>query len=317
MSLEIISYTPSYEDAWDAFCLTAINATFLHTRKFLSYHKDRFKDLSVLFLDSGKIVGVFPAAESPSDAALVISHPGITYGGILHAGSLKGEQMIDALSTLSNYYSNGGYRRLQYKAIPYTYTNIPAQDDLYALFRLGAQQTRCDLSCAIDLSSPYSLSKRRQRGLKKASDIVVLSGNVALLSELWLVIEENLARKFGATPVHSLSEIMTLIESFPGHIIIRCALIQGCVESGVIFFNSNNVWHAQYIASSSVGYKMNALDAVFISAIKEARSLGVKYFDFGTSNEDQGKILNLGLYTFKSEFGAGGVAHEFYELDLP
>lgn len=316
MSLEIIPYNPSYEDGWDDFCSTAINATFLHTRKFLSYHKDRFKDLSVLLLESGKIVGAFPAAESPSDAGLVVSHPGITYGGILHAGSLKGVQMIEVLSMLSHYYSVGGYSRLQYKTIPYIYTNIPAQDDLYALFRLGAQRVRCDLSCAIDLSSPQLLSKRRQRGLKKAEDVVVLSSNMALLSELWLVIEENLARRFGAKPVHSLDELIMLADRFPEDIIIRCAVIHGYVESGVVFFNSNNVWHAQYIASSAVGYKMNALDAVFISAINEARSLGIKYFDFGTSNEDQGKILNAGLYTFKSEFGAGGVAHEFYELDL-
>ena len=76
------------------------------------------------------------------------------------------------------------------------------------------------------------------------------------------------------------------------------------------------VSHSQYIASSDTGHAVNALDMVFEYCIDESTSLGKRYFDFGISNENGGKVLNEGLYTFKSEFGAGGVVHEFYELDL-
>jgi lipid II:glycine glycyltransferase (peptidoglycan interpeptide bridge formation enzyme) len=62
--------------------------------------------------------------------------------------------------------------------------------------------------------------------------------------------------------------------------------------------------------------KVSALDAVFDGAIIDANRAGVRYFDFGTSNEDEGAVLNEGLYRFKAEFGGGGVAHEFFELDL-
>jgi hypothetical protein len=316
LSIEIISFTHAHEGIWDEFCGSAINATFLHTRKFLSYHNDRFKDLSLLIFETGKLVGVFPAAQSLVDSSLVVSHPGITYGGLVHQGSLRGERMIEALSTLAAFYLKNGYQRLQYKVIPAIYSKSPSQDDLYALFRVGALRTRCDLSCAIDLGSPLLLSERRRRGLKKAQKVISLSNDIGHLAELWSVIEENLARKHGAEPVHSLADMLLLSQRFPKQIILRCALIDGRIEAGVVFFNSNHVWHAQYIAASLIGYEQSALDAVFVSAIEEARSLGARYFDFGTSNEEQGKVLNEGLYTFKSEFGAGGIAHEFYEWDF-
>ena len=108
MSIEIVPYTPANETVWDEFCAGAVNATFLHTRRFLSYHGDRFKDMSVLMMESGKPVGLFPAAESLSDSKVVISHPGITYGGIVHRGWLSGIRMIEAFTALSEYAAQAG-----------------------------------------------------------------------------------------------------------------------------------------------------------------------------------------------------------------
>lgn len=316
MSIEILPYTQEHENLWNDFCAGAANATFLYSRTFLSYHENRFKDLSIFIMESGRIVGLFPAAESPLDSRLVISHPGITYGGIVHDGWLCGSRMIQALSALSEYYSKVGYLRLVYKAIPYIYSKSPAQDDLYGLFRARALRTRCDLSCAIDLTHRRQPGERRRRSLKKAQKTVTLSSNLVLLDDLWKVIAKNLDRKYDTKPVHSLKDLKLLTQRFPENIIIRCALIDGQVEAGVIFFNSCFVWHAQYIAASERAYDVSALDAVFDSAIREAHQVGVRYFDFGTSNEDDGKVLNDGLYRFKSEFGGGGVIHEFFELSL-
>lgn len=316
MTVEISPYASEHEAAWDQFCAGAVNATLLHARRFLSYHGERFKDSSVLIVESGKVVGVFPAAASPTDPGLVVSHPGATYGGVVHQGWLTGTRMIEALTVLCEHYGNSSYQRLLYKAIPHIYTKAPAQDDLYALFRLGAQRVRCDLSCTIDLANRQAPSERRRRGLKKAQKAVTLSSDPALLGELWAVIAQNLARKHDARPVHTLGELALLIDRFPAQITIRCALLEGRVEAGVVFFNSSYVWHAQYIAASERGYEVSALDAVFDAAITAARATGARYFDFGISNEDDGKLLNDGLYRFKAEFGGGGVAHEFWEIEL-
>jgi Acetyltransferase (GNAT) domain len=316
MTIEIVPYAREHEAAWDQFCADAGNATFLHTRRFLNYHGDRFQDLSMLIVESGKVVGVFPAAGSLTDPGLLVSHPGITYGGIVHQGWLAGMRMVEALTALCKHYGRSGYQRLLYKVVPYIYAKMPAQDDLYALFRLGAQRVRCDLSCTIDLANRQLPSERRRRGLKKAQKMVALSREPALLNELWEVIAYNLARKHEARPVHSLEELSMLLDRFPEQITICCALLEDRVEAGVVLFNSVNVCHAQYIAARERGYEVSALDAVFESAIESARQASARYFDFGISNEDNGWILNEGLYRFKAEFGGGGVVHEFYELEL-
>jgi hypothetical protein len=302
----------------EAFVERAPMATFLHTRNYLSYHGPRFRDLSVAIVDERQqLLGLLPAAADPQDERRVVSHPGLTYGGVLHDGRLRGERMIQALETLCRHYREQGFETFRYKAVPYIYHRVPASDDLYALFRLGARRYRCDLSSAIDLAERRPPSERRQRSLKKALKAgLEIAQGAELIGKLWPVLEENLARKHGAGAVHNAAEISHLHALFPAEIEFVAALLDGNVEAGVVLFVSPRVMHAQYIASSSAGYRVCALDAVFESCIERAQMRGIRYFDFGTSNEQEGQYLNEGLFQFKSEFGGGGVPHEYYELDL-
>lgn len=310
-------YLDSSASEWDSFVRTCPSASFLHTRRFLSYHGNKFIDQSLIVRDSDRdIVALFPAALSPIDSTVITSHPGITYGGLLTTERCRGEAMVRLFTVIAGYYSALGIRRILYKAVPYFYHWAPCQDDLYALFRLGANRYRCDLSSTIDLERRGKIGSRRKRGLRRAlmSEVRVTKG-LDGVAKLWDVLSKNL-EKHNAEPVHSLDEIILLHERFPKEIEFITALVDGEVESGLVLFKTETVTHAQYIASSTVGYAMNALDLIFESAIAEAASLGVRYFDFGISNENNGTFLNEGLYAFKSEFGAGGCVHEFYEIDL-
>jgi len=317
MSLRVRPYETTDSHIWDDFCTRALQATLLHTRRFLSYHGDRFVDCSLIIEDEGKCVGLFPAALSPLDPAYVISHPGITFGGVLHCGDLRGERMISALAEICQHFQRQGLERLTYKAVPNFYHIAPAQDDIYALFRLGATRPRCDISSTIDLQHRLPLSERRRRSLKKAINLglEIVEGS-RYLQNVWEVLLENLANKHGASPVHSLDEIMLLADRFPELIRCICAKLNGEVVAGVLIFVTPTAYHAQYIASSETGYKVSALDLVFEYAIKSANDQGRRWFDFGICNEKQGTVLNDGLYRFKSEFGGGGTVHEFYELKL-
>src|SRR5712692_6847358 len=107
--MDIVPYTKEDATAWDRFATDCSMATFLHTRRFLNYHQDRFKDVSLLLKNDTRTVGLFPAAVDPTDARRVVSHPGITYGGVLHAGELYGEKMIYALGILCDYYACQGF----------------------------------------------------------------------------------------------------------------------------------------------------------------------------------------------------------------
>jgi len=317
MSLNVRPYAINDENVWDDFCMQALQATLLHTRRFLSYHGDRFYDCSLIIEDEGKCVGLFPAAHSPRDPACVISHPGITYGGVLHSGDLRGERMISALAEICNHFRLRGIERLVYKPVPNFYHRTPAQDDLYALYRLGATLTRRDLSCTIDLQHRLAVSERRRRSLKKAikSGVEIVEGS-KYLPKVWDVLVENLANKHGVNPVHSLDEILLLADRFPEQIRCICAQLDGKVVAGLLLFITPTTYHAQYIASCETGYVVSALDLVFEYAIKSASEQGRRWFDFGVSNENQGTVLNDGLYQFKSEFGGGGTVHDFYELKI-
>lgn len=317
MKISVRPYESSHSNMWDDFCSKALQATLLHTRRFLSYHGDRFVDCSLIIEQEGKCVGLFPAALSSSDTGCVISHPGITYGGILHQGTLRGQRMVDALTEIRCHFLARGLDKLTYKAVPTFYHSAPAQDDLYALFRLGAERTRCDLSSTIDLQNRLPLSERRRRSLKRAvkAGVEVVEGG-EYLPHLWEVLAENLAIKHGAKSVHSLDEIVSLADRFPNHIRCICARHANKVVAGVLVFITQTVYHAQYIASSEIGYEVSALDLLFAHTIEVAGNQGRRWFDFGISNELQGTVLNDGLYRFKSEFGGGGTVHEFYDLKL-
>ncbi|MGI4779707.1 MAG: GNAT family N-acetyltransferase [Janthinobacterium lividum] len=310
-------FRPDDATAWDSFVHECLQATFLHSRRFLSYHGDRFEDASLIIESDGDCVGVFPAALNPANRLEVISHPGLTYGGMLHRGHLRGERMIRALDAMRHCYRTSGYERLVYKAVPSIYHRAPAQDDLYALFRIDASRTRCDLSSAIDLGNRLIVATRRTRGLRKSvkNGVGIVTG-LDWLAPLWEVLTLNLRSKFDAEPVHSLEEIKVLAERFPENIKCVCGVVDQRVVAGVLLFETPTVAHAQYIASNESGQEFSALDLVFDFCINAAIEDEKKWFDFGTSNEEKGKVLNAGLYEFKSNFGGGGVAHEFYTLDL-
>ncbi|HEY0003497.1 MAG TPA: GNAT family N-acetyltransferase, partial [Pyrinomonadaceae bacterium] len=204
-----------------------------------------------------------------------------------------------------------------YKAVPHIYHRSPSGDDIYSLFRINAVRYRCDLSCAIDLDQRGEVSQRRRRGVRKAlkSGIEIVEGP-ELMAAFWEVLTDNLARKYQLQPVHSVNEISLLHSRFPDQIEFVAARLESEIVAGVVLFNSPRVVHAQYTASSQAGYDSCALDAVFEYCIEKAKLRGARYFDFGNSNEDEGRSLNSGLYRFKTEFGAGGVVHEFYEINL-
>lgn len=311
-------YSEENYQAWDEFVEQSLNGTFLHTRRYLSYHGERFKDVSLIFRDeSGKIIGLFPAAVDPNDEKRVVSHPGITYGGVLHAGKLRGAGMLEAFDKLKEFYAAQNFQAVRYKVVPDIYHRAPASDDLYALFVNDAQRYRCDLSCSIDVTNRLKMSSRRERSLKKALKAGIrIEEGTPFAPALWEILQDNLARKYEARPVHTLEEISLLKTLFPNNIKFVAALLNDKVVAGIVLFVTGTTAHAQYIASSETGYELSALDAVFNFCIEAAAKDGKRFFDFGTSNEDEGRTLNATLYNFKSEFGGGGIVHEFYELDL-
>jgi hypothetical protein len=59
------------------------------------------------------------------------------------------------------------------------------------------------------------------------------------------------------------------------------------------------------------------MDLLYLSLIEHYRAQpDIRYFDFGTSNEQAGRYLNATLVAQKEGFGGRGVAYRCYRLDL-
>jgi hypothetical protein len=304
--------------AWDQLIRQSANGTFLHTQQFLSYHGDRFADRSLVVTDDhDRIVGVFPAAEVSADPAAVSSHPGLTYGGVVHDGSLYGGVMLRTMEGIAALYRSMGYSRLHYKAVPYIYWTAPAADDLYALFRLGATRYGCDMAAVIDLSRRGKVRSLRQRGRKRALAAGVrIADDWADIAAYWRILEQNLSARHDSCPTHSLAEIEYLHERFPDEILLVVAKIDDEVVGGCVFFAAGPAVHMQYAATTEQGRTTAAADPVLERGIAIAGERGCRYFTFGTSTYGLGEGLNEPQYWFKVSFGAGGVTHDHYELAL-
>src|SRR5215212_8565992 len=115
MNITVRRYRKQDAETWDKLTAESRNGTFLHQRRFLGYHGSRFQDLSLVVEgDRGRIIGVFPAALDPGCTNTVVSHPGLTYGGVVHKGALRGAAMLQALQGISEAYREMDLRYLHY-----------------------------------------------------------------------------------------------------------------------------------------------------------------------------------------------------------
>ena len=313
---ELIEYNEKLENIWDKFIDESNQGTFLHSRRYLNYHKDRFVDKSLLVQSNNKTIAIFPCAVCNSNPNVIISHPGITYGGIIYNRNIGCENVENLIRLIFEFYFESGFNEIIYKATPFIYHNIPSQEDIYFLNRIGAINYRTDLSCSIDLSKQKSLSKQRLRSLKNANKFTFkLSNKLEDLEDCWKILEINLKEKYQTNPVHNIYEIRQLLKLFPNNINLIATKLNNEILASVILYKTKSVWHLQYISTSEEGRKTNALDFLINKILEKSVLNKIKWFDFGISTENEGEYLNKNLYNFKNGFGGGGTLCQFYRIN--
>jgi hypothetical protein len=302
---------------WDELVQRSPNGTFLHSRRFLAYHGNRFCDSSVVFTaPNGAIIGVLPAALDPKDDRTVITHPGATYGGIVHDGTVHGSGMQRAIEGAVELFRLQGRRRFLYKTVPYIYHRSPTQSDVYWLHRIGATRSGCDLSATVDMGRRLAPTHMRSRSMRKACRATVVVLETPDFRRFWGLLESTLMDRHGVRPVHTIQEIELLASKFPAQIKCVIAEADGEVIAGSVLFVTDTVVHAQYYAASPRGRQLSGLDLVIEHCIELTGRLNCRYYDFGISTEERGRVLNEGLLRYKTSFGAGCCTYESYELAL-
>lgn len=312
MVIRIEPYTSKHTDTWNIFISASKNGTFLFDRRYMDYHQDRFADHSLMVYEGEVLVAVFPA-NRVGDA--LYSHQGLTYGGVVTDKHMRADMMLEIFDALGSYARTQSIQAISYKAIPHIYHSYPSEEDLYALFRAGAQIVRTDVSTAILLSDPWPLHQSKKSGASRAQKAGLALQASDDFDAFFAMAQTRLMERYNTAPVHTAAEMRLLASRFPDNIKLFGVYFDAAMVAGAVVYITHQVIHTQYIASTEEGRDMRAVDYLIAHLIKTLPGKQA-YFDFGISNEEQGKILNVGLAKQKEEFGGRSIVHQTYLWNL-
>lgn len=328
--MTILPYSINKREAWNRFVQESKQGTFLIDRNFMDYHADRFFDCSLLVygddvdesdVTDDSLIALFPANWREEEKT-VYSHQGLTYGGLITKSSITQTEVMQIMQKILMYYEGYlGAKAMVYKPIPYIYSRVPAQEDLYALFRAGGQLENRSVATVVSTAHPLNMRTLRIRQAKKALEHGfyierIKDADSQSLAEYWSILESVLMEYHQAKPVHTLEEIALLMHRFPKQIklfVVRNTDRQ--IVSGIVVFETDLVAHVQYIASAAEGRKYGALDLLLRHLCNE-KYKDKDYVDFGTSTENGGHFLNEGLIFQKEGFGGRAVCYDAYRVEL-
>ncbi len=311
-AISITPFTSKHQSTWDNYVAASKNGVFLFYRNYMEYHSDRFKDNSLMFYRKGQLAGLLPA-NIKNDT--LYSHQGLTFGGLIAGHSTKTAATLQIFDALINHCKSIGVKTIVYKAVPYIYHSVPANEDLYALFRHNAKLIARNASTCIYMPSLQAFSDKRKGSIKKAQKNNITVRQSSDFDAFMQIVAEALSEHHNATPVHTAEEMTLLANRFPDNIKLYAAYKDERMLAGIIVYESRNVAHTQYASNSREGRSVGAQDLVedyLINNIYKSKP----YYDFGISTEQQGKVLNFGLIARKEAFNASSVMYDIYQIDL-
>lgn len=316
-------YKEADSQIWDSFVRSSRNATFLFERSYMDYHADRFCDVSLLIYDEKKrLRSLFPATWHQEEKE-IRSHGGLTYGGFLLNQSVGIIETCDILCEVSEFYRKTFQaQQMLINPVPSIYHETAAEDQLFALHNIGAQLFRRYISTSVALDHPIQLSTNRKRQIKKALQHGFSVKNYSdNLIPFWNLLADTLLERHDVRPVHTSEELELLTARFPSNISLYTVEdSKGNLVGGTLLFHTPRVVHAQYIAASPLGRKYGALDLLFSSLFEKIQSIPLstrpRFFDFGTSMEQEGTVINKGLVAQKESFGGHSICYDKYILQL-
>ncbi len=311
---EVTRYTVDQKAVWDDFVSRSKQGTFLLRRDYMDYHSDRFHDHSLMVWNKNSLIAVLPANQAGD---VLWSHQGLTYGGLLTLDKAKAAEVCEIFRQINDYLRSNNFHRVVYKSIPWIYHRLPAEEDLYAVFNVcQARLLVRNIASVVSQTNAPKWSRDRHYGANRAHTHGVEVGQRdADYAMFWNILTDNLRTNHHATPVHTLEEMQRLHAAFPDNIKLYTARLDDEVLGGVLLYVTPHVVHSQYISASTSGKRAHVVDAIFRTILMQDYK-HYKFFDFGTSNEQQGRVLNEGLIYQKEGFGGRGVCYDWYEWEL-
>jgi len=311
VEVEIIKYHENLQKIWDDFIPKTANGTFLHLRKYMDYHSDRFDDYSLMFYNGARLIGVLPAHKIQRD---IYSHNGLTYGDFLFSDKIKLEVKIQILKTAFLYLIKNNFKFLHIKSIPYVFQNFMGQDNAFLYYKFDAKLTKILPFFVLDKAT-YKLSQIRKKSINRTKNWnLKIEQNKDFLPDFWHIVEDNLSNRYKAKPVHSLGEMRLLMNRFSENIKLYTIFLDNELISGALVYLFKNTLHFQYVHSIENNKKRMATDVMINEIIKQNID-NYNFISIGSSEVGDGQI-NKGLGYWKESFGSKLINQYFYSFDL-
>jgi hypothetical protein len=311
MALSICRYTADQAQIWNQFLHESLNGVFLFHRNYMDYHKDRFQDHSLMAYEGKKLKAILPGNTS---GTTYYSHQGLTYGGWVVAKRFSITKYQELFEGLETYLAGEGFKTIHYKCKPAYFSNHFSEADAWVMWNRGWQLTRRDASFGFNIQNPpgYARDKRYRSNKAQRNNLRIdWNGNPEVLMAL---VNKNLGGKYGAKAVHTHQEVALLQSKFKENIYTVLVYQEDIFLGGTWLFVDHDFVHTQYLHTNDMGKELCAVEFLVENLIEKFKHK--RYFSFGTSTEDQGRKLNVGLADFKEGFGSATFLHDFYEIQL-
>lgn len=313
--IKVERYRECKEDEWNDFNMQSKNSLFMFDRKYMDYHKDRFRDHSLMFYDEDELVAILPMTEKDN---IFVSHGGLTYGGIISGKKMKQHTMNECIFQMIQYAKINGINKIYYKNIPHIYHEQPAEEDIYALFLNNASLVRVESSTVINLKQPLKMPKGRKAQISRAKrervEIMEVSDEKSFYN--FIDLENSvLSEHHDTSAVHTGAELFLLKTRFPNQIHLYVAYKDGEMIAGTVVFEYNRVIHTQYMAANDLARQIGALDLAVSSVIDKFKN-DKDWLDFGISTESGGRVLNEGLISQKEGFGGRTNVYQMWQIEV-
>ena len=315
--LEIIKYDANkHKILWDSFVLKSNNGTIFHSRKFLSYHKERnFQDCSFLFQNKNNIEALFTGAIIDD---VLYSHPGASFGGFIY-NQLSFEFGSKIVELLLEFAQQNNLKEIVIVPTPFIYYNQYNEVIEYCLYIKGFSVIEYYMSSFVNLESNLldQLHNRKKRYIKKMEGEIEIELSKDLDSFYPILVNNKLKHK--TKPTHTLEELKILMQQFPDEIKLLLSYQNNKIIGGALNFITNK--NSCILFYNMIDYEYQSLQVASLqiyASLKWAQENNLKFLDIGVSQLYEGdKIVpHESLINFKEQFGAKAMIRKVMKLNL-
>ena len=303
-------------DVWDAFVARAEGGSIFHRLRFLAYHGSRFtaQERHLVVLRSGALFGVMPMAVADEGGRRVARSPyGGSYGGPVFERRLRYHEAMAVAAQLARALAGLGVDKATVTLPVAPLYAEPCETLRLALCENGFASIRRDISSVVAVrptraAAEAAMDSRARNAARKAARLGVTTVRGADVDAFWPVLLRSYERH-GVAPTHTRDELARLAATFPDAVSVDVALLDGQPVAGICHIAASpRVDGSFYLAADPAHRDTQALGLLVAESLATAADRGYAFFDFGTSSA--GMRGRPGVFLFKEQFGAVGVARE-------